>query len=35
MKFFEFGAENEKTLILLHGVDTTWKISFGKFIDLA
>ena len=35
MKFYEFGVENEKTLVLLHGVDTTWKISFGKFIELA
>lgn len=35
MKFHEFGIENEKTLVLLHGVDTTWKISFGKFIELA
>lgn len=35
MKFHEFGIENEKSLVLLHGVDTTWKISFGKFIELA
>ncbi len=35
MKYFEFGKENKTTLLLLHGVDTTWKMSFGKFIKLA
>lgn len=35
MKYFEFGQENEKTLILLHGVYTTWKTSFADFIDIA
>lgn len=35
MKYFEFGIENETTLLLLHGVDTTWQISFGRFIELA
>lgn len=35
MKFHEFGRENEKTLLLLHGVNTTWKMSFQKLIDIA
>ena len=35
MKFFEFGKENETTLLLLHGVNSTWQLSFEKFIELA
>ena len=35
MKYFEFGTENNLTLLLLHGVDTTWKMSFQPFIDVA
>lgn len=35
MKYFEFGQENEKTLLLLHGVFTTWKTSFEKLIEIA
>lgn len=35
MKFFEFGKENEKTLLLLHGVCTTWQKSFMPLIELA
>ncbi|MHB8132713.1 MAG: alpha/beta fold hydrolase [Anaerolineaceae bacterium] len=34
MKFYEFGMENEKTLMLLHGNASTWKMSFGKSIPL-
>lgn len=32
MKFYEFGMENQKTLMLLHGNASTWKMSFGKCI---
>jgi len=35
MKYFEFGEENPVTLMLLHGVDTTWKLSFTDFIEVA
>jgi len=35
MKYFEFGQENSTTLLLLHGVNTTWQMSFQKFIDVA
>ena len=35
MKYFEFGKENHITLLLLHGADTTWQLSFEKFIDIA
>ena len=35
MKYFEFGKENKTTLLLLHGVDTTWQMSFEKFIEVA
>ena len=35
MKYFEFGQENAVTLLLLHGVDTTWRMSFEKFIEIA
>lgn len=34
MKFYEFGIENKKTLILLHGNATTWNMSFGKCIPI-
>jgi len=32
MKFYEFGLSNERTLMLLHGNASTWKMSFGKCI---
>ncbi|MBQ7766285.1 MAG: alpha/beta hydrolase [Lachnospiraceae bacterium] len=35
MKFYEFGKENDITLLLLHGVATTWQLSFKRFIALA
>ncbi|MBR1764346.1 MAG: alpha/beta hydrolase [Ruminococcus sp.] len=35
MKYFEFGRENKTTLLLLHGADTTWQLSFQPFIDAA
>ena len=35
MKYFEFGTENEKKIMLLHGVDTTWQMSFQPFIAVA
>lgn len=35
MKFYEFGKENEKTLVLLHGFATTWEQSFRPLIDVA
>lgn len=35
MKFYEFGKENDLTLLLLHGVNSTWQLSFKKFIKLA
>ena len=35
MKYFEFGKENSTTLLLLHGVDTTWQLSFQPFIKVA
>ena len=35
MKYFEFGKENPTTLLLLHGVDTTWQLSFQPFIEVA
>lgn len=34
MKFYEFGKENEKALMMLHGNASTWKMSFGKCIPL-
>jgi pimeloyl-ACP methyl ester carboxylesterase len=34
MKFHEFGLQNEKTVMLIHGLATTWKMSFGKIIPL-
>lgn len=34
MKFYEFGTENEKTLMLLHGNATTWEMSFAKCIPV-
>lgn len=33
MKFYEFGTENDKKLVLIHGMSTTWKMSFGEFIE--
>ncbi|MBQ9541670.1 alpha/beta hydrolase [Ruminococcus sp.] len=35
MKYYEFGKENERTLLLLHGVATTWQQSFMPFIEHA
>ncbi|NLW81798.1 MAG: alpha/beta hydrolase, partial [Desulfovibrionales bacterium] len=35
MKFYEFGEENKKTLLLVHGMATTWKISFSNLIQEA
>ena len=35
MKYHEFGTENKTTLLLLHGVDTTWRLSFERFIETA
>ena len=35
MKYFEFGTENKTTLLLLHGADTTWQLSFMPFIEVA
>lgn len=35
MKYFEFGKENPTTLMLLHGADTTWQLSFTRFIEVA
>ncbi|MBQ8108402.1 MAG: alpha/beta hydrolase [Ruminococcus sp.] len=35
MKYFEFGKENELTLLLLHGAATTWQLSFMPFIEAA
>ena len=32
MKFYEFGSDKEKTLMLLHGNASTWKMSFGRSI---
>ena len=34
MKFHEFGVHNEKTVMLIHGLATTWEKSFGKVIPL-
>lgn len=35
MKFNEFGKENETTLLLLHGMCSTWEMSFRPLIELA
>lgn len=35
MQFYEFGKENKTTLVLIHGMSTTWKMSFASFIELA
>lgn len=35
MKYFEFGTENKTTLLLLHGADTTWQLSFSGLIRAA
>lgn len=32
MKYYEFGAENEKKCMLIHGMVTTWERSFAKLI---
>ncbi len=32
MRFHEFGTQNEKKVLLLHGLATTWEKSFGKVI---
>jgi len=32
MRFYEFGVGNRKSLMLLHGNASTWKMSFGKCI---
>ena len=33
MKFYEFSEKNEKTLLLVHGMATTWKMSFSSLIQ--
>ncbi|MHB8130648.1 MAG: alpha/beta fold hydrolase [Mobilitalea sp.] len=35
MRFYEFGEDNEKTLLLVHGMATTWKMSFSSLIQEA
>lgn len=35
MKFNEFGKENQTTLLLMHGMCSTWEMSFRTFIELA
>lgn len=35
MKFNEFGQENKTTLLLLHGMCSTWEMSFKPLIELA
>ena len=35
MKFYEFGTDNNRKLLLIHGMSTTWKMSFGEFIEKA
>lgn len=34
MKFHEFGSQNQRTVMLIHGLATTWKMSFGLVIPL-
>ena len=34
MKFHEFGNKNQTTVMLIHGLGTTWDKSFGKVIPL-
>lgn len=34
MKFHEFGLQNKRTVMLIHGLATTWKMSFGLVIPL-
>lgn len=34
MQFHEFGSKNQPTLMLIHGLATTWQQSFGKIIPL-
>ena len=35
MKFNEFGKENKTTLLLMHGICSTWEMSFRPLIELA
>ncbi len=35
MKFNEFGKSNETTLLLMHGMCSTWEMSFKPLIELA
>lgn len=35
MQFYEFSEDNEKTLMLIHGMATTWKMSFSSLIQEA
>lgn len=35
MEFYEFGHENNKKLLLIHGMMTTWKMSYDSFIQYA
>ena len=35
MKFNEFGKENKTTLLLMHGMCSTWEMSFKPLIELA
>lgn len=35
MKFYDFGTDNSRKLLLIHGMSTTWKMSFGEFIEKA
>lgn len=34
MKFHEFGNKNQTTVMLIHGLGTTWEKSFGKVIPV-
>lgn len=34
MRFHEFGNKNQTTVMLIHGLGTTWEKSFGKVIPL-
>lgn len=33
MRFYEFGLENDKILMLINGNATTWRMSFDKCIQ--
>lgn len=35
MKFYEFGKVNSTTLLLIHGMSTTWEMSFKRLIEFA